>query len=132
MQIAKENAACSICGKAYYMCMSCKDQQALSPWKIHTDTAEHYKVYQILHGVSVGVYTEQEAREKLNNVDLSDKHTFKPNILKRINAIMQASSPVANSLPKEEKDREKVDMRENIDKEVKNEKPFAKSFVKKK
>ena len=126
MRVEKNNATCSICGKSYYMCISCKDQRALSPWKIHTDTSEHYKIYQILHGVSVGVYTNQEAKEKLKNVDLRDKTTFLNNIQKRINDIM--STPVVASIQKEENN---VDVKKDVNTEVKNEKPFVKSFKRK-
>ena len=85
----KNNAVCSICGRSYYMCLSCKDKIALSPWKLHTDTSEHYKVYQILHGVTTGVYSHEEAKEKLHMVDLSDLDTFNENIQKRINDILK-------------------------------------------
>lgn len=127
MQITKNNATCSICGKPYYMCVSCKDQQILSPWKIHTDTAEHYKVYQILHGISVGIYTKQEAKDRLQNVDLRDKDSFLPRIKQRIDEIMSTNNVIANKKNdvKVQNDEEKVE-------EVKNEKTFVKSFGKKK
>lgn len=76
----KINASCSICGKGYYMCLSCKDLMALSPWKIHTDTSEHYKIYQIIHGYSTGVYNKEEAKSKLQMVDLSDLDSFREHI----------------------------------------------------
>lgn len=127
MQITKNNATCSICGKPYYMCVSCKDQQMLSPWKIHTDTAEHYKVYQILHGISVGIYTKQEAKDRLQNVDLKDKDSFLPRIKQRIDEIMSTNNVIVNKKNdvKVQNDEEKVE-------EVKNEKTFVKSFGKKK
>lgn len=127
MQITKNNATCSICGKPYYMCVSCKDQQMLSPWKIHTDTAEHYKVYQILHGISVGIYTKQEAKDRLQNVDLRDKDSLLPRIKQRIDEIMSTNNVIANKKNdvKVQNDEEKVE-------EVKNEKTFVKSFGKKK
>ena len=76
----KNNAVCSICGKPYYLCLSCKDAIKLSPWKIHTDTSEHYKIFQIIKGYSTKVYTKDEARDRLKNVDLSDLNTFRPHI----------------------------------------------------
>lgn len=83
------NAECSICGKGYYMCLACKDKMALSPWKLHTDTSEHYKIYQILRGVTIGVYSNEEAKAKLQTVDLSDIDSFKDNIKSRINDIIK-------------------------------------------
>lgn len=74
------NAYCTICGSGYHMCLSCKDKMRMSPWKMYTDSAEHYKIHQIIHGYSTKVYTEDEVRDKLKNVDLSDLETFKPNI----------------------------------------------------
>lgn len=88
----KNNATCSICGKGYYMCQSCSEQRRNSPWKLYTDTSEHYKIYQILHGFTIGVYTKQEAREKLSKIDLSDKESFRNEISKQIDAIMNSDS----------------------------------------
>lgn len=85
----RNNAVCAICGRGYYMCMSCKDKMALSPWKIHTDTSEHYKIFQILRGETTGVYTTEEAKNRLQKVDLSDIDTFTEHIKNRINNIMK-------------------------------------------
>lgn len=82
------NATCTVCGKGYYMCLSCKDKMKLSPWKMYTDSAEHYKIHQIIHGFSTKLYTEDEVRMKLKNVDLSDLETFKPNVKSIIKDIL--------------------------------------------
>jgi hypothetical protein len=84
----ENNSVCAICGEPYYLCLSCKDQMELSPWKIHTDTSEHYKVYQILRGYNLGIYTKVQANKKLSNIDLSDINNFKDNIKEQINEIM--------------------------------------------
>lgn len=84
----KNNATCSICGKPYHMCLSCNDIMKSSPWKMHTDTPEHYKVFQIIRGYNTNVYTKDEAKKKLENVDLSDLNTFRENIKKTIKNIM--------------------------------------------
>lgn len=84
----KINATCAICGKGYHLCMSCKDMITLTPWKKHTDTSEHYKIYQIIHGYSTKVYTKAEAKAKLKKVDLSDFDTLRDNIKAVITDIM--------------------------------------------
>lgn len=84
----KNNATCAICGKGYHMCLSCADDVALRPWKKHTDTAEHYKVYQILHGYSTGVYTKADAKSKFKSVDLSDIDSMRENIKAAIDGII--------------------------------------------
>ena len=83
------NAYCTICGNGYHMCLSCKDKMRMSPWKMHTDSAEHYKIHQIIYGLSTKVYTEDEALLKLKNVDLSDLETFKPNIKAIIKGVLE-------------------------------------------
>ena len=83
------NAYCTVCGKGYYMCISCKDKMKMSPWKMYTDSTEHYKIHQIIYGLSTKVYTEGEALLKLKNVDLSDLETFKPNIKAIIKGIQR-------------------------------------------
>lgn len=95
--VEKNNATCSICGKPYYVCLSCKDSVRANPWKIHTDTAEHYKVYQIIHGLSTNVYTKDEAKTKLKNVNLSDKDSFRPHIKEIIDDILKENKSIASS-----------------------------------
>lgn len=85
----KNNANCSICGKGYHKCLSCKDQISAAPWKVHTCSAEHYKVYQIIRGLSTGVYDKSEAKSRFENVDLSDMNTFRDNIKKIVKDVMK-------------------------------------------
>lgn len=80
MVAGKNNATCSICGKSYHKCLSCRDSMKLQPWKMFTDTSEHYKVFQVIRGFSTGVYTKDELRSKLKNIDLSDLNDFRPHI----------------------------------------------------
>lgn len=84
------NATCSICGKGYYLCQSCNDFKTLYPYKLHTDTSEHYKVYQIIHGYSTKVYDKSEAKKKLQTIDLSDLDTFRDNIKAIIKDILNS------------------------------------------
>lgn len=96
----KINAYCTICGNGYHMCLSCKDKIRMSPWKMYTDSAEHYKIHQIIHGLSTKVYTEDEVKSKLKNVDLSDLDTFKPNIKMIIKGILEKDKVVETAIEK--------------------------------
>lgn len=96
----KNNVKCSICGKGYYLCKSCEKHKPTA-WKLYTDTSEHYKVFQIVHGVSIGVYTKEEAKKRLVNVDLSDMNTFKP----EVKAVLE---DILNTNVKEDKVENKV------------------------
>lgn len=93
----KNNAICSICGNEYYVCMSCKDSMKTNPWKMYTDTAEHYKVYQIIRGLSTGVYTKDEAKARLKNVDLRDLNNFRPHIKKIIKDTLKEEKVIETS-----------------------------------
>lgn len=80
MVAQRNNAICSICGKPYHKCLSCRDTMNLQPWKVFTDTSEHYKVFQAVRGYNIGVYTKDEFKSKLKNIDLSDLETYKESI----------------------------------------------------
>ena len=105
----KNNAICSICGKPYYICMSCKDSIQLHPFKSFTDTAEHYKVFQVVRGISTKVYTKDEARAKLKNINLDDLESFMPHIKQIINDVLTEEKPVVKTSKK---------IVENVDNEV--------------
>lgn len=74
------NATCSICGNGYHLCLSCKDSMKLHPWKMHTDSASCYQVFQVVKGYSTGVYNKEEFKSKLKNIDLSNLENYKDNI----------------------------------------------------
>ena len=90
----KNNAVCDICGKGYYVCLSCSDAMKLHPYKSFTDTAEHFKVFQVVKGFLTGVYTKDEAKEKFKNIDLKDIDSFKPHIKKIIKDIFKEEKTV--------------------------------------
>lgn len=92
----KNNSICAICGKPYYTCNSCGEYKRLYPWKTFTDTSEHYKIYQIIHGYSIGVYDKAETKDKLQNVDLSDLETLIESIRSIIKEILNDGSVQKN------------------------------------
>ena len=85
----QNNATCSICGSPYHKCLSCRDSLRLQPWKMFTDSAEHYKVLQVIRGYNTGVYTKDEFKSKLKNVDLSDLESYKENIKALIKDVLK-------------------------------------------
>lgn len=98
--MAENNAVCSICGKSYHLCLSCSDAMKLHPWKTYTDTQECFKVFQVVRGFSTGVYTKNEAKEKLQNVDLKDVNSFRPHIKKIVKDILKEEKVVVKAAEK--------------------------------
>lgn len=76
----QNNATCSICGNGYHLCISCKDSVKLHPWKMHTDSASCYQVFQVVKGYSTGVYNREEFKSKLKNIDLSNLENYRDHI----------------------------------------------------
>ena len=98
--MAENNAVCSICGKAYHLCLSCSDAIKLHPWKTYTDSQKCFKVFQVVRGFSTGVYTKDEAREKLRNVDLSNLESFRPHIKEIIKDVLKEEKVVVDAAEK--------------------------------
>lgn len=94
MVAGNNNATCSVCGKSYHKCLSCRDSIKLQPWKVFTDTAEHYKIFQAVRGLSTGVYTKEEFKSKLENIDLSDLESYKEHIKVLIKDALKKDEPV--------------------------------------
>ena len=76
----KNNATCSICGSGYHVCHSCKDSIQLQPWKIHCCSVDCYKTFQVVRGFSTGVYTKDEFKSKLKNINLSNLENYREHI----------------------------------------------------
>ena len=97
MVAEKNNAICSICGNPYHKCLSCRDSMNLQPWKMFTDTAEHYKVFQAVRGLSTGVYSNDEFKSKLKNIDLSDLENYREHIKVLIKNALKEDEPVVEA-----------------------------------
>lgn len=97
------NATCSICGNGYHLCMSCKDKMDLQPWKVFTDSASCYQVFQVVKGYSTGVYTKEEFKNKLKNIDLSNLESYKENIKALIKDALKEEEAIAEIAQVEEK-----------------------------
>ena len=116
----QNNTTCSICGNPYYLCMSCRDSLQTNPWKVHTDTSEHYKIYQIIRGFNTNVYTKDEARIKLKNVNLDDLNSFRPHIKKIIKDIIKEDKITAKIVKNVEDNKiessieQKIAVEENV------------------
>ena len=81
------NAHCSICNEGYHICNTCKNEKKFKPWRTVTDTIEHYKIYMAIHGYTI-TKNKDIAKAELQNCDLSDLETFKPEIKSVIKEIM--------------------------------------------
>ena len=121
----KNNATCAICGEPYYVCMSCRDSLKINPWKVHTDTANCYKVYQVVHGLSTGVYTKDEAKDKFSNIDLENLNSFRPHIKKIVKDILKEDRLVAKVVEEVELVEQTVETEVAEVKEEKVEKPIV-------
>ena len=78
--VENNNATCSICGNGYHICLSCKDYMKLNPWKVHCCSADCYKTFQAVRGFSTGVYTKDEFKSRLKNIDLSNLDNYREHI----------------------------------------------------
>ena len=96
----KNNAVCSICGKGYHVCLSCADAMKLHPFKSFTDTAECFKVFQVVKGFNTNLYTKDEAKARLQNVDLKDMDSFRPHIKKIVKDILKEEKAVVETVEK--------------------------------
>lgn len=112
----KINAHCSICNRGYFLCGLCKNEKKFKPWKTVTDTIEHYKIYMAIHGYTVTKNKEQ-AKAELQNCDLSDLETFKPEIKSVIQEIMYEPVKV-KPVSRTRKKKVDVELQENIENET--------------
>lgn len=85
----KNNATCSICGKPYYVCLGCKESMNLHPYKMYCCSSSHFQVFQAVRGFSTGVYTKDEFKSKLKNIDLSDLEDYRDHIKTLIKDVLK-------------------------------------------
>ena len=114
----KNNATCSICGKDYHKCMGCKGKMSVEPWKMHCCSSEHFKIFQVIRGLNTGVYTKDEAKDRLKNINLSDLNKLRDNIKKIIKEVMKEDRKVEKIIEPVVQENIEALESNDIDKEV--------------
>lgn len=83
------NATCAICGKKYHICHSCENIQSFAPWRTITDSRACYKIFLLLNSYSNGYTSRQEAKEQLQDCELSQLDTFTPHIRDMVKKLLK-------------------------------------------
>lgn len=94
----RDNATCSICGKSYYKCLSCRDSINLHPYKHYCCSVDCYKVFHLVRGYNTGVYNKDEFKFKLKNVNLNDLENYTESIKKLIKNVLKEDEPVIEAV----------------------------------
>lgn len=94
----QETATCVICGKKYKVCLSCKDQIKLKPWRSIADTIDCYKIFLAVTQYNNGYISKDEAKKQLETIKFN-KNDLSESVRNKINEIM-SGSPVSTEHPK--------------------------------
>ena len=90
----KNNAICSVCGSPYHKCLSCRDSMNLKPWQVYCCSSNCYKIFQAVRGYNTNVYTKDELKSKLKNVDLRGLENYKEPIKVLIKETLKEDEPI--------------------------------------
>lgn len=90
MATINNNRKCVICGTEYKYCSSCNGEDKDKPaWMSVFDTENCRKIYYICSNYEIGHYgSKEEAKEKLEKLDLSKKDQFCPVVKDWVEDIM--------------------------------------------
>ena len=83
--MGKLNKTCLVCQTPYRYCYTCPTDLQNPSWKNLFDTEQCKEIFNILSKNGQGIITDDEAKELLDNCDLSQKDAFAVNIKTHIN-----------------------------------------------
>lgn len=95
----KINHWCIICGKGYHACDACDEVKTFTPWRRLVDSPEHYQVYLIVRDYGAKLISKAEAKNMLNNTDISDMSSFKDGVRNILTEILR-EDPVSKRVNK--------------------------------
>lgn len=87
----QEKATCVVCGKQYKVCLSCKDQIRLKPWRSITDTIDCYKIFLAITQYNNGYISKDEAKKQLESIKFDEKD-LSESTRNKVKEIMSGSS----------------------------------------
>ena len=85
-----KKAVCIICGRQYDVCLSCKDQDKIKPWRSITDFAVCYKIFLAITQYNNGYISKEEAKRQLEEFKFN-KSDLKDSVRAKVDEIMSVS-----------------------------------------
>lgn len=94
----KPNRTCHCCGKGYYYCPSCSNQdpQIFVMW----DSEKCREIYRTLSDESVGIITTAECKKKLIEFGVDEKTEFRDSVKKHANRVLSYEDKVSRPVEK--------------------------------
>lgn len=86
------NHYCIVCGTGYHACDSCSEVKQFKPWRVLTDTIEHFKIYMTLNSYNNKKISKQEAQEELKSLNLVGWESFKESSKKVIRELLESEN----------------------------------------
>ena len=99
------NRHCYTCGTGYYYCPNCEKahQAGNETWHIMFHDENCRKIFDILQRHFTQEYTNEVAKEKLLECDLSNMESFKPKVLQHCKNILESQSEAQDEKPNKSK-----------------------------
>lgn len=89
--MSKSNkATCIVCGKEYDVCLSCKDQNKIKPWRNITDNVNCYKIFLALTQYNNEYISKDEAKKQLDGI-VYNKAELKESVQAKIDEIINTT-----------------------------------------
>ena len=102
--MANNNKKCLLCGKEFKFCPTCQQKSAADAWKNIFDKEECRTIFHLACDYAQGEVDADTAKKILSGCDLSNKDSFKPEIVTFINNIL--SAPVVDEKEDETRSEE--------------------------
>lgn len=96
-----KKATCPICGNEYDLCLSCRKELSVNPWKEVADTPECYKLFLCLLQYNNGYTGKEEAKKQLETIKY-DVDNLRDNIKDKIKEILATEKSPKKATIKEE------------------------------
>ena len=87
-----KKATCSICGKKYDLCLSCRKELSVRPWKEVADTENCYKIYMCLLQFNNGYLSKEDAKKQLERINYNHEELL-DNVKENIKTIILNPNP---------------------------------------
>lgn len=95
-----KKATCSICGKQYDLCLSCRKELSIKPWKEVADTENCYKLYMCLLQFNNGHLSKDEAKKQVEKINYNPED-LRDSVRENLSKILSSPKAVKKSTEKE-------------------------------
>lgn len=97
--MGRRNRSCYLCGESYQYCPTCSQDRTKPAWMAEFHSENCKNIFDICTRFNMKMFTKDEAKEAIEQCDLSNKENFRPSVQRTLSNLLKVEENIFTEDP---------------------------------